>query len=98
MSDVPSVYPGHRVIAMFPFHDERDKLVLLAPKLRPGIVDTWLPVDDASTDGGSALLTELGIEPLRQERRRGIGAAIRRVIHHGRAHGYDLIVGLAGNN
>ena len=24
-----SVYPGHRVIAMFPFHDERDKLAKL---------------------------------------------------------------------
>jgi dolichol-phosphate mannosyltransferase len=98
MPEAPSVYPGHRVIAMFPFHDERDKLALLAPKLRSGLVDTWLPVDDASNDGGGDLLRERGIAPLRQDKRSGIGAAIRRVIHHGRANGYDLIVVMAGNN
>jgi dolichol-phosphate mannosyltransferase len=83
---------------MFPFHDERDKLVLLAPKLKDGLVDKWLPVDDASTDGGATLLHERGVETLRQDRRRGIGAAIRRVIRYGRENGYDLIVVLAGNN
>jgi dolichol-phosphate mannosyltransferase len=98
VATTPAVYPGHRVVAMFPFHDERDKLVLLAPKLKDGLVDKWLPVDDASTDGGATLLHERGVETLRQDRRRGIGAAIRRVIRYGRENGYDLIVVLAGNN
>ena len=92
------VHPGHRIVAMFPFHNERDKLALLAPRIRPGLVDLWLPVDDGSTDDGAALLRARGIEPLRQPERRGIGAAIKRVVRHARAHGYDILVVMAGNN
>lgn len=83
---------------MFPFHDERGKLALLAPKLGEGVVDKWLPVDDASTDGGAELLRERGIEVLRQDKRSGIGAAIRRCIRYGRQNGYDILVVMAGNN
>lgn len=93
-----SVYPGHRVIAMFPFHNEQDKLALLVEKIRPGLVDLWLPVDDASTDGGPALLRRHGIEPLTQSARRGIGAAVKAVVRHARTNGYDILVVMAGNN
>ena len=92
------IHPGHRVIAMFPFHDERDKLERLVPKIRPGLVDLWLPVDDGSTDTGPALLREHGIEPLRQEARSGIGAAIKSVVRYARANGYTILVVMAGNN
>ena len=95
---IPSSSPAPRVIAMFPFHDERDKLALLVGKIRPGLVDTWLPVDDGSTDDGPALLRAHGIEPLVQPERRGIGAAIKAVVRHARANGYDLLVVMAGNN
>jgi len=93
-----TVYPGHRVIAMCPFHNEQDKLALLVGKLRPGLVDRWLPVDDGSTDDGPALLRQHGIEPLRQPARRGIGAAIKAVVRYARANGYDILVVMAGNN
>ena len=83
---------------MFPFHDERDKLALLAGKIRPGLVDKWLPVDDGSTDDGPALLRQHGIEPLTQPARRGIGAAIKAVVRYARANGYDILVVMAGNN
>ena len=87
-----------RVVATFPFHDERGKLELLVPKLVPGLVDLWLPVDDGSTDGGAELLRARGIEPLRNEQRSGIGACLRRVVHEGRRLGYDVMVVMAGNN
>ncbi len=94
----PPVYPGHRVIAMFPFHDERDKLAKLVVKIRPGLVDTWLPVDDGSSDDGPDLLRRHGIEPLVQPARSGIGAAIKAVVRYARAHDYDILVVMAGNN
>lgn len=93
-----AVHPGHRVIAMFPFHNERDKLALLVQKIRPGLVDKWLPVDDGSTDEGPALLRSHGIEPLTQPKRSGIGAGIKAVVRHARANGYDILVVMAGNN
>jgi dolichol-phosphate mannosyltransferase len=94
----PAIHPGHRVIAMFPFCEEREKLALLVPKIRPGLVDKWMPVDDGSTDDGAALLRQHGIEPLTQPTRRGIGAAIKAVVRHARANGYDILVVMAGNN
>lgn len=92
------VHPGHRVIATFPFHNERDKLALLAPKIVPRLVDCWLPVDDGSTDEGADLLRQRGIEVLRQPERRGIGAALKRVVRRARAEGFDIVVVMAGNN
>jgi hypothetical protein len=35
---------------------------------------------------------------LTQPARRGIGAALRAVVHYGRSHGYDVMVVMAGNN
>jgi dolichol-phosphate mannosyltransferase len=87
-----------RVLATFPFYNERNKLALLVPKIRPGLVDAWLPVDDGSDDGGAELLRAAGIEPLRNERRSGIGACLKRVVHVGREKGYDVLVVMAGNN
>ena len=94
----PAIHSGHRVIGMFPFCDEREKLSLLVTKLRPGVVDKWMPVDDGSTDGGSELLRQHGIEPLTQPARQGIGAAIKAVVRYARANGYDILVVMAGNN
>jgi dolichol-phosphate mannosyltransferase len=87
-----------KVLATFPFHNERDKLTRLVPKIRPGPVDAWLPVDDGSTDGGAELLRAAGIVPLRNERRSGIGACLRRVVHEGRRQGFDVLVVMAGND
>lgn len=87
-----------KVVATFPFHDERGKLELLVPKLASAPVDLWLPVDDGSTDGGADLLRARGIEPLVNETRSGIGACLRKVVHEGRKRGCDVMVVMAGNN
>ena len=87
-----------KIVATFPFHDERGKLELLVPKLASAPVDLWLPVDDGSTDGGADLLRAQGIEPLVNENRSGIGACLRKVVHEGRKRGCDVMVVMAGNN
>jgi dolichol-phosphate mannosyltransferase len=98
LSEGATVFPGHKVLATFPFHDERGKLEKLVPRLVPGLVDTWLPIDDGSRDGGADLLRARGIEPITQPERRGIGAGLKAVVRHGRANGYDILVVMAGNN
>ncbi len=87
-----------RVVATFPFHDERGKLALLVPRLGQAPVDLWLPVDDGSSDGGADLLRAAGIEPLRNDARRGIGFCLKRVVGEARSRGAEFMVVMAGNN
>lgn len=96
--NAPGVYPGHRVLAMFPFYNEADKIAQLAPKLVPGIVDEFVGVNDGSTDQGPEILRGWGITVLDQPRRSGIGACIKRCVGYAREHGYDILVVMAGNN
>jgi dolichol-phosphate mannosyltransferase len=48
-------------------------------------------VDDGSSDGSGDLAEQLGFRVLRHPHNRGVGAAVRTGIAHGRAHGYDYI-------
>ena len=55
-------------------------------------------VDDGSTDGTPDVVAGIpGTTLIRHEGNRGIGAAIRTAIHHGRRNGHDTIVIMAGN-
>ena len=92
----PSLYPGHRVLAMFPFYNEADKLPALAERCRPGLVDRFVAVNDGSTDAGPAILRRHGITVFDQPRG-GIGACITRCIRYGRENGFDILVVMAGN-
>jgi dolichol-phosphate mannosyltransferase len=92
------VYSGHRVLGMFPFHNERAKLQLLVQRFRPGLVDKFLPVDDGSTDGGVDILRRHGLDVLRQPHRTGIGACIKRCVRYAQENDYDILVVMAGNN
>jgi dolichol-phosphate mannosyltransferase len=92
-----SVYPGHRVLAAFPFFDEIDKLRLLAPKFAPGLVDEVLGVDDGSTDGGPEYLRARNIRVISQDHL-GVGAALKNAVRYARSHGFSVIVIMAGNN
>lgn len=92
-----AMYPGHRVLAMFPFLNEAPKLQSMARRLRPGIVDTFIGFDNGSTDGGSAILEAHGI-PVISQPTRGVGSCIRAAIEYGRANGYDILIVMAGND
>ena len=95
--DVPCLYPGHRVLAMFPFFNEGPKITRMAQRLHVGLVDMIIGVNDGSTDDGPKILREHGIEVLDQVHA-GTGACIRHAVEHARTNGFDILVVLAGNN
>ncbi len=92
-----TVYPGHRVLLMFPVYNEGPKLNQLAAKLRDGLVDKIIAVNDGSTDESPELLRAHGVEVVDQPHS-GLGAAIKRAVGYAREHGYDILVIMAGNN
>jgi len=96
MSTVVAVYPGHKVLAMFPFYNEGEKLEVLVSKIVPGLVDEFVAVNDGSTDDGPARLRRHGLTVLDQERS-GIGACILRCVRYARERGFDTLVVMAGN-
>ena len=91
-----SVYPGVRVLLMFPFFNEGSKLARLADGLEARVADKVLAVNDGSTDEGPDLLRSRGIEVLDQDRQ-GIGACIKRCVAYAKEQGYDVLVVMAGN-
>jgi dolichol-phosphate mannosyltransferase len=91
------LYSGHRVLAMFPFFNEEDKLAHMAPRLRPRLVDCWIGVNDGSTDTGPEILRRNGVTVLDQTRQ-GVGACIKRAIRYAQEEGFDILVVMAGNN
>jgi dolichol-phosphate mannosyltransferase len=97
ITDVPSIYPGHRILAMFPFYNEELKIVQMALRLRHGLVDKIVGVNDGSTDDGPRILRAHGIDVLDIEHT-GAGACIRQAVDYGRAKGFDILVVMAGNN
>jgi len=58
-------------------------------------------VDDYSTDGTPQMIARYAVQKvttLRNAKRMGVGASIRRVIEHARSQGYEALVIMAGNN
>lgn len=91
------LYPGHKILAMFPFFNEEDKISQLAPRLQDGLVDRFIGIDDGSTDVGPQILEQYGITVLRQGRQ-GVGACIKRAVRFAIEEDYDVLVVMAGNN
>src|SRR5215467_13121393 len=94
---IASLYPGHRVLAIFPFFNEGPKIKSMAARLRRGLVDCFLGVDNGSSDDGPSTLSQQNIAVLRQPEG-GVGSCIRAAIDHGRRHGFDILVVMAGND
>ena len=94
MTTIPD---GHRVLAMFPFFNEEERISQLAPRLDRGLVDEFVAINDGSTDGGPAILRSFGVTVLDQSRQ-GVGACIKRAIRYAQDNGYDILVVMAGNN
>ncbi|MBZ5662420.1 MAG: glycosyltransferase family 2 protein, partial [Acidobacteriia bacterium] len=91
-----SVYPGHRVLAMFPFFNEEGKLSRLAARMSPRHADEFLGVNDGSSDNGPAELSARSINFISQARQ-GVGSCIKAAIQYAREHGFDILVVMAGN-
>jgi dolichol-phosphate mannosyltransferase len=61
----------------------------------------YLIVDDGSDDGTTEMIAsykDRGVMSVKHSKRSGVGAAIRTGIEYARAHGYDIIVIMAGND
>jgi len=94
--ELPGASTQLRVLAMFPFYNEADKLEALAKQIRPGLADEFLGVDDGSTDGGAEILQRYGIRVVSQAHR-GLGACIKTAVRYAREHGFQVMVVMAGN-
>src|SRR5256885_3669216 len=81
---------------IFPLFNERHAIAGLVRRVPPVIAET-IVVDDGSDDGGPDLAREAGARVIAQDRRRGVGAAIRTGIEAARANGHGVVVVLAAN-
>src|SRR6266571_1285284 len=81
---------------IFPLFNERHAIAGLVRRVPPVIAET-IVVDDGSDDGGPDLAREAGARVISQDRRRGVGAAIRTGIEAARANGHGAVVVLAAN-
>ena len=90
--------PPTRVVAALIAFNEAGKIGTALDRFRPGYVTEAIVVDDGSTDGTTREVESRGITLLRQERRQGVGAAIRRAIRYAIDGGFDVLVIMAGND
>ena len=84
------------VAMIFPLFNERHAIAGLIPRV-PSVIAETIVVDDGSDDGGPDLARAAGARVITQERRRGVGAAIRTGIEAARANGHSVVVVLAAN-
>ena len=84
------------VAMIFPLYNERDAIAGLVQRV-PAVIAETIVVDDGSDDGGPELAREAGARVITQERRRGVGAAIRTGIEVARANGHSAVIVLAAN-
>src|SRR2546430_6127071 len=81
---------------IFPLFNERHAIAGLVERVPPIIAET-IVVDDGSDDGGPDLARAAGARVISQDRRRGVGAAIRTGIESAGASGHGFVVVLAAN-
>src|SRR5437667_11880584 len=86
-----TLYRGHRVLATFPFFNEEEKLGPMAERLSVGLVDTFVGVNDGSTDRGPEILRQHGITVIDQLHL-GAGACLKKAVGFAQEHGYDILV------
>ncbi|MCC7016453.1 MAG: glycosyltransferase family 2 protein [Rhodospirillales bacterium] len=92
------MYKSRRVLLLAPAFNEEAKIGEVVRRAPRDIVDTVLVVDDGSTDRTAELARAGGAEVLANDRRHGVGYAIRRGYKYARTNGFDVVVVIAGNN
>jgi dolichol-phosphate mannosyltransferase len=92
------MYRDHRVLAMAPVLDEREKIAHVVERVPREVVDEILVVDDGSTDGSQDVARGKGANVIELGATLGVGYAIRTGYRYAIDNGYDIAVVIAGNN
>lgn len=87
-----------RILAAPIAYNEEKKIGRVLDRFRSVEITELLLMDDGSTDGTPGEAHKRGIKVLRHEQRRGVGAAIRTVIHYAQAQKFEILVIVAGND
>lgn len=87
-----------KVIVIIPAFNEVGKIGKAVASIPKSDVDKILVVDDGSSDSTAQEAQEQGAVILRNESRKGVGAAIRSGYRHALDNGYDIAVVMAGNS
>lgn len=97
MSASQDAKPNVRVLLVIPAYNEQGKIGKVVCGIPKDCIDKVVVVDDGSTDRTASEASQPGIEVLRHEKRRGVGAAIRSGIDYALSSGYQVVVVMAGN-
>ena len=101
---MPVDYNSHSVLAIIPVYDELDKIGKVIPNFSKKLVDEICLVLDSPTTmirneiKNSVRKIDVPIHIIENNRRRGIGFAIRLGIQYALENMFDIVVVLAGNN
>ncbi len=87
-----------RVLAVPVAFNEEKKIGDVIDRFNRSDVDEILVVDDCSTDATSKVIRSHGANIISHTKRSGVGSAIRTAIDYARAHNFDVLVILAGND
>ena len=93
-----TVYDGKRVLCIAPCYNELHKIDRVVASIDRSVVDEVLVVDDGSDDGSPQTAEKRGATVIKLGKTLGVGVALRHGIEYGVAHGFDILVVIAGNN
>jgi glycosyltransferase involved in cell wall biosynthesis len=94
------MFRGHRIAVVVPAFNEADKIARTVRSI-PGFVDHVIVVDDGSADGTDRIALRSqrrGLEVLRHERNRGVGAAIASGYRRAHDAAADVTAVMAGDS
>jgi len=101
---MPMDYASHRVVAVIPVYNEVGKIGKVISKFSRRFVDEVCLVVDSPSDTtrneikDSVKAIDVPLHVIENNRRRGIGYAIRLGIRYALENSFDIVVVMAGNN
>lgn len=87
-----------KTLIIIPALNEAGKIKKVISKIKPGLADEILVIDDGSTDQTSSEAQNAGARVIRHEHNSGVGAAIRTGIDYAVKANYDIVAILSGDD
>ena len=92
------MYEGLKVLFLTCAYNEEGKIADVLRRMKTGVADELLMVDDGSTDRTPEIGREEGVTVISLGSCLGVGYALRVGLDYAREHGFDVVVTIAGNN